>query len=207
MGITFQDLDGSDGGHAIIGVLSRQDMSSIMFRIYDGNGFMKSWHKPFMNAIKEYYVDYSPKVVPYFDKSQPEVNYIETDTVRGYLARVGIRYPKLDGQCAFLAYVYTLDQICTGITTEGHGLRLFQDLLLRTDKIEDVTPWERAIVSAYVMACAYRLVQIMVEFYPNKEIAVEKGWDPTLDFPDLNAMRPVRISKQVDRNILKLARI
>lgn len=206
VGITLYNLNGSTDGHAIIGILSKRDETTMYFHICDGNGFVEDWHKPFMKAIKMHYSNYSPQVVPYFDKSQPTVNYLETNIVKGYLARVGIQYPKLDGQCAFLAYIYTLDQLCTGITRKGHGLRLFQDLLLREDPIEHMTPWETAIVSAYVMATAYRVLQIMIEFYPTKEVAVQKGWNPELDYPDLDAIRPIQISKHVDRNLLKLTR-
>jgi hypothetical protein len=212
IGITFHDLDGPEVGHAIIGILSKKDDESILFQICDGNGFIKSWHRPFMSTIKRYYSECSPKVVPSFDKSQPAVNHIESKEVKQHLKSVGITYPKLDGQCAFLAYVYTVDQLCTGITTKGHGLRLFQDLLQKDDDDTEeepweLKPWELAIVSAYVMATAYKVVQIMVEFYPTKEDAIKEGWDPRLDYPNLAAIKPIHISKhRAAKNLLKLVR-
>lgn len=206
VGIDFHDLDGSEARHHFICILSKYQ-EFILFEICDGNGFQKSWHKPFMMNVDRFYSESSPRVVAFFDKSQPSVNFIETDTVRGHLAKLGIRYPKRDGQCAFLAYIYTLDQLCTGISRDGHGLRLFQDLLLRDDNIERMTPWELAVVSAYVMATAYRVLQIMIEFYPNKDVAVANGWYPELDYPDLDAIRSIQISKRIDRNVLKLAKV
>ena len=147
-------------------------------------------------------------MLPSFDKSQPEVNHLETNTVREYLARVGMKYPKLEGQCAFLAYVYTLDQLCTGITPKkGHGLRLFQDLLLRNDDIKHMTPWEIAIVGAYVQAVAYRVLQIMVEFFPTKKEAVRQGWDPDLEYPSMDAIRPIQVTKHVENGYLKLTKV
>jgi len=208
VGIDFLNSKGAVvAGHAIIGVLSRQNSSSIIFQIYDGNGFVESWHTEFMVSIEFLFDGSLPKVVTYFDNTQPNVNQLETSKVKEYLERVGIRYPDLEGQCAFLAYVYTLDQLCTGINTQGHALRLFQDLLHRDDKIRHLRPWEIAIISAYVMACAYRTIQIMLEFYPNKKIAVENGWNESLDFPNLNAIRPVRVSKKVEGGFLKLANV
>ena len=206
IGITFDDLDGSQSGHSIIGILSRKDENSIHFQICDGNGYYRSWHRPFMNEIVEYYSDYGRNIIPSFDKSQPNVNYIETTTVRKYLARLDIRYPDLGGQCAFLAYIYTMDHLCTGILEKGHGKRLFQDLLLtkENDKMETLKPWELAIVSAYVMATAYRVLQIMVEAYPTKTVALRHGWDERLDYPNLSDVRTIQVSKHVENGVLKL---
>lgn len=199
-------LDGSDVGHAIIGVLSGLEDGNISLQIYDANGFDPDMQKPFMRHIQRYFSDESPKVIPAIDESLPDMNSGQRKSVKGHLAKVGIKYKDVDGLCAFLAFVYTLDQLCTGLSSEGHGLRLFQDLLLREDEIQKMTSWEEAIVSAYAMACAFRMIEIMLEFYPDKETAVKHGWDSRIDFPDLRNVQLIRVGKRLSSGVLKLQR-
>lgn len=195
-------------GHGIVAVFSNE-LGRMRVDILDGNGYMSFWHDPIMDMIGSVLHD---RDSVHIDDHLANVNYGDTMENSKHLNKLGITHRgHLEGYCAFLQWVLIVNVLCVGCKSveRGHVNRLMNDILqadvrdnYKTNKYLDVL--QQSIIKAYIHACILRILRIIAEDYPTAKERKKIKWPDDVEFPDVETMKSVVVTR--DRQAVIVSR-
>ena len=191
-------------------VFDDETQYDFVVQFVDGNGYVSEWHDPVAEMIKQTF--HRLKISFVHDTSDVDINLSESSTALRYLRNIGITDPYIDGgSCAYLAYIYLADFLCTRgqRMSKGHGVRLVQGLLVSEADFntKKLTAWQEAIILAYKGACTLRLFRLIKKHFPTDAARRNAGWPRGIEFPDPDAIETVWVRKVFEKGVTKLVRL